>query len=134
MDEQANASESFEAARLAADALSRGDFVALRELLAEDVVWFANGDPDQPGTYRGRDEVIAALRVQRAQGEINTEAVVEAEEPEVAAFAFGSAANSSYFTVNATAPKQECAETVSIVQVQGPMITSFGSMPAPRTF
>lgn len=134
MDLQANELKPFDAAQSAADALSRGDFVALRELLAEDVVWYANGDPDQPGTHRGRDAVIAALRVQRAQGAIETTAVTAAEEPEIAAFGFGSGLSSAYFTVNASATQQKCADTVSILQVQGPVITSFGSMPAPRSF
>jgi len=122
-------------AQAAAEALERGDFVALRGLLAEDVVWYANGDPANVGTYEGRDEVIAALRVQRAQGQIATSGVTEVDEPEVQAFGVGpmGAPGARYFSVKAST-KGECKDTESVVQVRGPVITSFGSIPAPRVF
>ncbi len=124
---------TMDTARAAAEALERGDFTALREYLAEDVVWFANGDPSHPGTYRGRDEVIAALRVQRAQGQISASSVDEVEEPEVEAFGMAPMGRpgARYFSVNAVSAA-ECQETVSVIQVQGPVITSFGSMPGTR--
>jgi uncharacterized protein len=40
------------------EAFNRGDFDAMRPLLAEDIVWHVGGDHPLSGNYRGRDAVL----------------------------------------------------------------------------
>lgn len=40
------------------DAFSKGDSAAIRDCLAEDIVWHVGGDHPLAGEYRGRDAVI----------------------------------------------------------------------------
>ena len=44
------------------DAIIRGDFEAFRESLSEDVELSISGFPPMNGTWRGRNEVVAATR------------------------------------------------------------------------
>jgi uncharacterized protein len=56
MEEKARLINEFYAAR------ARRDWVAVRELLAADVIWHEAGDEDYSGDHRGRDEVVALLQ------------------------------------------------------------------------
>ena len=40
------------------DAYNRGDFAALRSVLADEILWHVGGDHPLSGDYRGRDAVV----------------------------------------------------------------------------
>ena len=137
MDESTGAADVLEAeatARAAHEAVTRGDFDALRELLAEDVVWHASGDEAVAGTYHGRDAVIEALRAQRDVGEIDLADLAADAEPDVVGFAFSPTSATS--TLVTTRARAECAKddlpVTSIMEIQQRQIMSFGTLAPPR--
>lgn len=56
MDEKERLVRSFYAAR------ARRDWAAVRELLADDVVWHESGSEDYSGDHRGAERVVELLR------------------------------------------------------------------------
>jgi ketosteroid isomerase-like protein len=65
---------NFEFATALWDAVAQGDSLAVRALLAEDVVWHAGGSHPLSGEFRGRDAVIDYLaRVGETADELSTE-------------------------------------------------------------
>ena len=71
MDDKAQLIREFYAAR------ERRDWVAVRGLLANDVVWREAGEEDYSGEHHGRDEVTALLRrlVEVTEGSFRLEAL-----------------------------------------------------------
>jgi len=136
MDESTDAAaeEAESTARAAHEAVTRGDFDALRELLAEDVVWHASGDEAVAGTYHGRDAVIEALRAQRDDGAIDLADIAVDPQPEVVGFAFNPTFNDS--TLVTTRSQVQCTGSdlpaTSIMEIQQRQIMSFGTLAPPR--
>jgi hypothetical protein len=119
------------------EALAQGDLDKLNELLDENVVWEAGGELPEPGTYRGREEVVRALRRQYARGPVALADLEEVDaEAEVAGFDFMPSMMGAPFGSMAVGRVpgptavggQQCQDTALVAGVNQGRLTQFGSL------
>ena len=118
--------------RTAVEALNRRDFDLLEKMLDADVVWYATGDERVAGTYRGRDEVVQALRLAASRGDTELADLEVFDDPgEVSGFDFlNPQFNSPVINANVRGDcgKQDILHSSMVIGVQGGQISNLGSI------